>query len=510
MKKLNNHRILLLILLCAFAFRFFRIWEWQFFGMDQEYEAYIIRNILSLAHLPLIGVNASDTGLYLGPFFLYFASLAYALSGGSPLGGSIAASLIGVVTTAAVYFVGMRLRGARTGLFAALLYAVSFSASFYDRQFWNPTPVPLLSLLLGYALVQIQEKKGKWLIGVSLCVGLSLHVHLSLLLFLPLVVWVLWKERKTFQKKEIAISSAIFIICLLPLLVFDLRHGFTNTKALLSLITGSHASSSILPVGQRILLLYHTVGRFFWTPPPVDLFLQSGQCSGMSVLPQKSWSIVTVCALALCGLGLFRLKSRVQVVIGSIFALTLLFVLVYPRGIFEYYFLFLFPWLSIAASIGITGIAERQKRQWILWCAGIILLAANSMTLATASMSYSYKDKMDAISFAQPYIKGHTYRLEAVGGCARYGGYRYLFSQSAGPPVHSYMDSYFAWLYPEEATGQQAQRVVLLSLTDSRQEASLLRQSHEEKLQFLMQYNVLSSKTFGRIQVYILEDTITQ
>src|SRR3989337_808761 len=77
--------LLLSILFLAVFFRFYHLSDWFSFGMDQEYEAFLVKNIVTGKHFPAIGVNAADTGLYLGPFFIYLAVIPYLLFQGNLL-----------------------------------------------------------------------------------------------------------------------------------------------------------------------------------------------------------------------------------------------------------------------------------------------------------------------------------------------------------------------------------------------------------------------------------------
>src|SRR3989338_11478511 len=148
----SQHILVAVILFLALFFRFYKLTDWFSFGMDQEYEAFLVRNIITGKHFPLIGVNAGGTGIYLGPIFIYLASLPYLIFRGNPLGWAVTASFLGVITTWLIYHIVAKLFNQKAALFSSFFYAVSFLASFYDRSFWNPSLVPLLSLLIIYFL----------------------------------------------------------------------------------------------------------------------------------------------------------------------------------------------------------------------------------------------------------------------------------------------------------------------------------------------------------------------
>lgn len=508
------------ILLLAFFFRFINLYHWFPFGMDQEYEALVVKNILTFRHFPLIGVNASDTGLYLGPFFLYFATIPYAIFSGNPIGWGITASFVGFVTCYAIFVVGKRMFRTRVGLIGSFFYAISFLASFYDRQFWNPMFVSLLSLGIGYILYKILQGHDRFLTYLALLVGIIFHVHLSLLIFSPIILFILIKKRRIFKKQTIYYSVILFLLLLMPLIIFDLRHNFTNTTAAINLLQGCDISSTSSTLNQRIQLFISTVGRFFWLPVAPDLSLESGQCRELSNLRREAYPE----GIIMMGIGLFivtakfirqRRKGIKGVVkmpyevssklLFGIIGSTMLFIIFYNRQIFEYYFLYLFPWLAI-----MLGVATDVMLRWIdgkYFVIPILIssLLLNILTLYTASMSFSFPEKMSAVIFASKYLKGSDYALEAVGECPRYGGYGYLFEQYLHPPIKYYMDSYFSWLYHEKNKEQNSTRVVLLSLIDYRNSPDHVSQWNKEKLLILSDYTIIAQKQFGKIVVYILD-----
>lgn len=164
--------------------------------MDQEYEAFIAKNIVSFKHWPLIGMNASDTGLYLGPFFVYFASIPFALFQGNPLGFAITAYLISLMTIIVLYKIGKNMFSQRVGIFAAVLYSGSFLISFYDREFWNPMPIPLFSLLIGYLTYRLTKHHPRNLILLGIILGIAVQCHLSILIFIPVIIYIVYTRRK--------------------------------------------------------------------------------------------------------------------------------------------------------------------------------------------------------------------------------------------------------------------------------------------------------------------------
>lgn len=497
------------ILALSIFFRFYNLKDWFFWGMDQEYEAFLAKNIITFKHFPLIGVNASDTGLYLGPIFIYLASIPFAIFGGNPLGWGIVASLMGVLVTYLIYRFGSVMFSQKTGLFASFFYAGSFLFSFYDRQFWNPTPIPLLSLLLGFILFKILNNDKKMLIWTALVFGVAVQCHLSILIFTPLILFIIWKKRGIFTRKMAFLALALFLFIQTPLIIFDLRHDFTNTKAMFKLIRNTNPVVNSTTLYQRAGILLSGLGRSFWMPPPVDLFVESGVCRELGDFKSQANTagLVTITLAILFFLYWFKTHKKNNhsgFIMTGIFMSTMLLVGLYNRSFFEYYLLFLFPWVAIAIGKNLEFIWQKRHGYFIIFPILFFYLLLNFSTLFRSSTSYSYQEKLEAIRFSKQILGKKSYKLEALGECTRFGGYRYLFEFAYKIPESSYMDSYFSWLYEDKINADTEAKIILLSLIDSRNPLELISKWEIKKLQYLNDYNLAESRKFGKIQVLIL------
>lgn len=510
---------LIIILLLAFFFRFYRLSDFLMFGMDQEYEAFLVKNILTGKHFPLIGVNASDTGLYLGPAFIYIASIPFAVFSGNPLGWAVTALFFGVITTFAVYLAGKRIFNAGAGFFASFFYGVSWLFSFYDRQFWNPVLVPLLSLILGTLIYKILQGKIRQLLLFSLVMGLGIQSHLSLLIFVPIIFYALWIKRALLNKKIILYSLLIFMVTQSPVIAFDLRHDFTNLRAAAKLISFGSSNTNVnnSSILGRNMLFVSTIGRFFLPPINSDWLVESGQCAELIGF-RKERVLSGSLLLAILAIILFIKKNRIKKSIYQnkghfllllIFTATAVFIQIYPRQIFEYYFLFFFPWLAIGIGLSVNYYWEvgNYRRHIVVLITVIALL--NFTALLTSRYSFSYREKVKALEFIRENLKGKPYSLEAIGGCQRFGGYRYLAEYFVGRPLSSYMDSYFDWIY-KNSDKSKSNITVLLSLIDTRNSQTLLENLMEDKLKILGTSSTIAKYKSGRIDVYILKKGILE
>lgn len=518
--------LLLLILLLAGFFRFYNLQNWLYFGMDQEYQALIVSNIVSGAHFPLIGVNAADTGLYLGPFFSYFAAIPFAIARGNPVGWAITASLTGILVCYLIFKVGRAMFSERAGIFAALFTATSFLFSFYDRKFWNPGLVPLFSLLIGYLLFKINRRSYRSLIWLALVFGLAVQCHLSILVFVPFILYTVWVNRIRIPRKILLWSLAVFLLLQMPLFIFELRHDFTNSRALINLVTGSNTAGISSNIIERNKIFISLLGRFIWVPSAPDLFLEFGQCMGLS--PYKKTAYPEGVILMLVGIGTFiwwcrgkncsrlerlSFKKYMQApsfFIVTLFALTFLVIQLYPRGFYEYYLLYLFPWLAIALGVSADFFWRKKHGNLPVIAFFFLYIIFNFLTLMTSSSTFAYRDKIKALGFVKEQLAGKSYSLEAVGECPRFGGYRYLFDRFVGGPVKSYMDVYFSWLYAaKDLISSRPEKIVLLSIIDPRDKPETTAKWEEEKLRLLSENEIIVQSRFGDIRIFILAPKVS-
>lgn len=511
--------VLGLILLLSFFFRFYNFHHLLFFGMDQEYEAFLAKNILSGQHFPLIGVNASDTGLYLGPAFIYFATIPFALFGGNPIGWGITASLLGVITTFLIYRIGKSLFSNRIGLLSSFFYAASFLVSYYDRNFWNPSPVAFLSIVMGYLIIKFSEKIPKYMPLLFFVFSLGIQCHLSLVLFLPFILFIVWRERKRIKLKTLLLSLGIFTLLHVPLIFFELRHNFINSRALIHLATSVSDTQSLFTIGERGTILVASVARFLWIPASSDMFVSTGQCTELpsSIRNPPPEIILTGLIILAIFLRTFfgirmddKKKSQYKneyfsyVFIYRLLLITLFIVVFFSRALHEYYFLYFFPYLSLIFAIVLDHLLKNKNSRLIGFFILFIFLLHNLISLFTSYSSYSYPDKIDALNFAKKFIGKNSYSLEALGECPRFGGYRYLSEYVVGTPNSSYMDGYFSWLYPQSIKKEIPKYTVLFSLIDPRSDKQILTWWQEKKYQYLARYTIAAQKQFNSIQLLIL------
>lgn len=294
--------LLVLVLLLAAFFRFYRLSEYMTFLGDEGRDALIMKKMLS-ADFPLIGPPTSVGNIYLGPLYYYMMFIPMVLTNLNPLSAAAMNAVIGVLTVGFIYYLGKIWFGRMAGLIGAYLYAISPVTIIYSRSSWNPNPTPFFALLGIFSLYKIHQT-GNFLYlsltGFALAAALQMHYLAFILLPIGVILWTnaIWK-RKQFSKnifKGTILGMITFLLVMSPLFIFDLKHNLLNYRAITTLLTqGSAIKTDIFLNLTKIpkLFSYNLIGRYIASE---NYFLQM-VLSLLILLPFvyfKTWSILAL------------------------------------------------------------------------------------------------------------------------------------------------------------------------------------------------------------------------
>lgn len=229
--------ILLAILVSAFIIRIYRLPELMPFIGDQAWFYLSARDLLLGKDFPLVGITSSHTWLHQGPLWTYMLAILFALFDFHPLVPGYFSALFGVVTVFVAYKVSTSFFSEKIGLVTAFLFAFSPLVIIHTRMPYHILPIPLL--ILTFMLVT-----KKWIDGQKKYLPL-IFLHLSLLynfelasqvlwtIFFVLLAYGFWKKtmyiQPLYDKKIIVWSIIALLFPMLPVLVYDVTHGFPQT-----------------------------------------------------------------------------------------------------------------------------------------------------------------------------------------------------------------------------------------------------------------------------------------
>ncbi|MBI2085872.1 glycosyltransferase family 39 protein [Candidatus Daviesbacteria bacterium] len=466
--------LILITLLIAALLRFYNLPETFVFAGDEEHQTLLAESIVKDFHIIWIGVNAAHLGFYLGPYWTYFTAFWLWLSQGNMLITAYVASAIGVFTTLLVILIGSTLFGKRTGLIAGLLYATLPLMVFFDQRYWNPSLIPVLSILLLLSLAKLKQNP-KMAILFAASFGMVFHTHLSLVpLILIAIFWIVWKKIKL-PKKIIFLSAAVFLFMIFPLVIFDYFHKGTNITTPLRFQEISAAPVNNVNPVHHFQALFQTMGRIWYLQPygingdeiiaPCALSSRTDTIRELSKFskrfnPPLFLSIAGSAILLLFLFNKLTWKNENNLLLALFISTMIISFLFFPGAAFEYYLLGSFPLFLFLAGILISYF---KKFQYLIYAAVLILSVLGVFTVVTNNNEYSFAAKRSLIRQVKEIIGQEPFNIKQAGICHAHEAWRYFFVLNNIKPERSDSDEGLGWLYPDEITEKPARYTVVLS-----------------------------------------------
>lgn len=262
---IKKNKAVTLIILCAIFLRMWRLGDFAMFLADQGRDAIIIKRIVMLEHFPLIGPPSSIGQVYLGPFFYYLVSPFLLLFALNPVGLVFGVSLLSLVGIVLGYFIVRKLLKEKVALVFLVLCTFSYQLIWAARFSWNPNLLPVFAFFTLYFLYKaLETKKIVYSVLYGAFFGLSFQLHhLAAFLGAPIAISFIYAFIR--EKKKAALLSspltafASFLLITSPLILFDFKHDFLNTKNLISLFT----QQNVVAGGSPLSRLLETNHAFF-------------------------------------------------------------------------------------------------------------------------------------------------------------------------------------------------------------------------------------------------------
>ncbi|VVA44370.1 conserved membrane hypothetical protein [Candidatus Roizmanbacteria bacterium] len=243
---LAKNRILIIVFLIGIFLRFYKLTGFVTFLGDQGRDAIILKRIITLEHFPAIGPPTSIGQVYLGPFYYYFIAPWLLFFNYQPVGLAFGVAFFSALGILINYIVVKELFDKKVALISTIFLTFSSVMIDFSRFSWNPNLLPLFTLLTVYFVIK-SLKTNKWyyfaLSGAFISFSIQLH-YLALFLIPPVFIIYLsdlLKERKQLIRKFVYLFICLFsfIFFTSPLIIFDLRHQFLNSKLFLALFKSS-------------------------------------------------------------------------------------------------------------------------------------------------------------------------------------------------------------------------------------------------------------------------------
>lgn len=251
MVKISNFWILTSIFLLFLFVRFFHFPEVVNFSTDQALFSLKALEIWQTKKLTLIGptfsINVNGRYAFQGPAIYYFHLFFLLLGNWQPITSSLMFVLFAGLMIFPLFQGTKWLINQKVAYLMVLFYTFFLPFINYTRFLWNPNYqlalLPLVVWLVGK--FQVTQQK-KWFLFFAIGLGLLLQFHYQFFaIILALFIYYFLKRKFSFK------LFTIFLIGLgigfFPLILFELRHQFYNTKRILiffATLMQTHSTSS--------------------------------------------------------------------------------------------------------------------------------------------------------------------------------------------------------------------------------------------------------------------------
>jgi len=218
---------------------FFRVFNFEksfFFAHDQDLYSWIAKDIIG-GHQRLVGQLTSVEGVFIGSFYYYLMALFYKIFSMNPMGAVVPLTLIGLFNAWSFFYILKRHFGFRVGIVGVLLWSVSWGVATYER--WSVPTQPTLTWSVWFLAVILELYKGnlKYLWVYGLLIGFTWQFHIALLPILPIPILAYFLGKHNLNKlicRESILGILMLVISLSPFLIFELKHNFSQIKAITS------------------------------------------------------------------------------------------------------------------------------------------------------------------------------------------------------------------------------------------------------------------------------------
>lgn len=427
--------VLVLIVLLGAFLRFYNLSNSVSFEYDEQYNTYLVYNLVHNHKLSLIGQEMSFGGMFLGPWHYLYLVPFYIATNLHPIGGFIGEGVIGLFSVVSYYFIGKKLFGAKVGLLAAFFRAVLLPLIAIDRIITPPYPSELTSLWFIYFLVKLQEGSKKAFYILSFLFGLMFTVHLAALplIVVWLIILVVFRPIKiTFSL--IAKAALFFLIPLLPQIFFEVKHQFVHLLRLVDTLVQEGQSTYDFNRQMRLISRV-TIGNFIQLFDPKQNWLFGYLVIGVSI-----W-VAFFKQRQVFNRGWLRVTAISLVVVP-------VYYLIYPRLISEYYLISLIPVTLLLISAVVFNLIQSKIGVALVTIFLTVVIPPNIEGLTQGlymhkPISLSAKDR--AVKSIVDHQRGKgDFSISYFMDYGREYGYQYFFTyygleprQAVKPPVYS-------------------------------------------------------------------------
>ena len=329
-----------LILLISIVPRLWRINTDLQIHFDQGLHSLSIWKIYNEGKWSFLGHQTDTDGIFHGPIYYWLMMPSYLIGKWDPAAASIFQIILDTLGVYFLFSLSKELFSEKTALISSLIYAVSYGYISYARWLSNVTPSLPLSILFFLILYRFHRGNVRLLPYAAALASLitqldgAIGVFLYPLLLIEVILGKIWKR---ISPKTAFISLVMLAAPHIPLFIFEMRHNFVITRAIVRL--------SVNP-GQGVGLNYHV-----FILNLVTLFKEITN----TVSFPFTWLAFLIVSFSLFNLNLSKSRQQTAFLVRSI---TIFFTALslYGRGAAGFFFIPILPLITIIVSHAISSL----------------------------------------------------------------------------------------------------------------------------------------------------------
>ena len=411
----------------------------------------------------MIGGHIAGTGLYSGPLFVYLTAIPAFLTRGHPLGFGLTVAIFGVVNAVFVYYLAKKMFTAKVAVVSGLLYSGSLLMALFDRHYWNASLTPIITTLSVWFVWEIYQKRNWYFLPLAAVLALGFHAHGTGMAIIVGTILSLISLRISLRSRLFFLSCLLFLLLQLPLIIFDLRHDFLNTRALVSYLTTDKKTEFTLK--ERADNIFDefpkTLGRLFYFPAQ-DVAVEQTLALPSEIEVRRAlapwWLIIGVVGLLVVTIRDIR-RPEIKLLLSFVVA-TLFGLFFYKAKVPEYFFAPTFVPIFLLMGYGLTKVPHG-------WIMTVGLVVANFFVLINLKHSFGFRPKFAAVQKIANQNKDVPFAVK-VNCDSRFcqaTGFRYFFTYYGVEPTISDMDPNFLWLYERRISKQSPEKIITIDPT---------------------------------------------
>lgn len=396
---------LILLTLTSLLVRAYKANDIISFDTDQEFFALEAKKILVDHKLTLIGIPTQFGGVLIGPLFTYLAAFFFWVLKGNPASTHVLTILLNTAAVPISYWVVKKLFGNWEAIIASIIVAFSYSSMMDSLAGWAVTPVMATTFVFVYCLTKFLSGNQKYFSLAMLVTGIGFNWHIMTGFYLVAVFFSVILLRPRLSLRHVLIGIFLFILTLSPLILFDLRHNFINTKGAISLFNNT-SGSKIENSPQKVVSI--AIGN-----------------SGAMIFPQRSGTSNFFAIATLVTLIIYVAKNKKILATKAllIFGASIIFAASFYKGhLSEQY---IAPFSTIFVII-FSFILAKLPRVIVITLL-LFFIFINTRTFIQGYNSLSLKYKMEAVNYIVNDSQNNDFILHIDSGFGYGSGFNYLF-----------------------------------------------------------------------------------